>query len=237
MNDALDPGFVALVATRLATVTERIERAGGDPHRVKVLAVTKGFGVDAVLAARAVGLAEVGENYAHELESKRAVFDAAPIGPPLRWHFLGALQTNKIGALAPLVDCWQSVSRQIEGERIALGRPGATVLIQVAFSSDARRPGCPPETVPALARGLRGLGLDVAGLMAVAPRPPDEARAAFGAVTRLADDLALPVRSIGMTDDLDLAVAAGSTMVRVGRALFGDRPPASPRPATGQNVG
>jgi PLP dependent protein len=213
-----------MVATRLAAVTERIERAGGDPDRVKVLAVTKGFGLGAVLAARAAGLDAVGENYAHELESKRTAFDATETGSPLRWHFLGALQTNKIAALSPLVDCWQSVSREVEGERIAHRAAGATVLIQVAFSDEARRPGCAPEAVPALARTLRGLGLDVAGLMAVAPRPIDEARAAFGVVRRLADDLGLPVRSIGMTEDLEVAVAEGSTMVRVGRALFGDRP-------------
>jgi pyridoxal phosphate enzyme (YggS family) len=227
----LDPGDVAAVAARLARVTERIEAAGGDPGAVKVLAVTKGFGPDAVEAARAVGLDQVGENYAHELEAKRAAFDAAGRGGDMRWHFLGALQTNKIGALAPHVDCWQSVSRAVEGERIARARPGSSVLIQVAFSSDERRPGCGPEAVPALARDLVGFGLDLCGLMAVAPRPPDEATAAFATVTRLADDLSLPVRSIGMTEDLELAVACGSTMIRVGRALFGDRP--TPRPGAG----
>jgi PLP dependent protein len=228
MNHSVDPDLTAAVLARLAAVTERIERAGGDPDRVKVLAVTKGFGLEAVLAARAAGLEAVGENYAQELESKRAAFDATEAPASLRWHFLGALQTNKIAALSPLVDCWQSVSREVEGERIARGRAGATVLIQVAFSSDVRRPGCAPEGVPALAQTLRGLGLDVAGLMAVAPRPLDEARAAFGVVRRLADDLSLPVRSIGMTEDLELAVAHGSTMVRVGRALFGERPPGAP---------
>jgi PLP dependent protein len=224
VSHSLDPSYLSTVAARLASVTERIERAGGDPGGVKVLAVTKGFGLEAVLAARAVGLGEVGENYAHELELKRVAYDRTESEVPMRWHFLGALQTNKIRGLAPLVDCWQSVSREVEGERIALARPDATVLIQVAFSADPLRPGCAPEAVPALARTLGALGLDVAGLMAVAPRPIDEARAAFGAVTRLADDLGLPVRSIGMTEDLELAVAQGSTMVRVGRALFGDRP-------------
>jgi hypothetical protein len=101
-------------------------------------------------------------------------------------------------------------------------------LIQVAFSSDAGRPGCEPDAVRALAGTLSGLGLEVTGLMAVAPRRADEARAAFATVVSLADDLGLPERSIGMTEDLELAVAAGSTMIRVGRALFGDRPLRAP---------
>ncbi len=102
------------------------------------------------------------------------------------------------------------------------------MLVQVAFSGDAGRPGCAPGGVGALVRNLEGLGLGVRGLMAVAPRPPEAARAAFRVVRGLADDLGLPVRSIGMTEDLELAVAEGSTMVRVGRALFGDRPEPSP---------
>lgn len=225
MSDPPHLELVAAVAAGLASVTERIERAGGDPETVAVLAVTKGFGPEAVVAAHAVGLDQVGENYAHELEAKRAALGELGGDASMRWHFLGALQTNKIRALAAHVDCWQSVSRETEGERIARARPGATVLIQVAFSSAAGRPGCEPDAVRALARTLFGFGLDVTGLMAVAPRPPDEARAAFVTVRRLADDLGLAVRSIGMTEDLELAVAEGSTMIRVGRALFGERPP------------
>lgn len=228
MRQTREDGPDAGIAARLKQVRERIERAGGDPKAVHVLAVTKGFGPDAVAAAWNVGLFEVGENYAQELVAKRAAL--TELGQRgVRWHFLGAIQTNKIRALAGLVDCWQSVSRESEGGRIARARPGATVLIQVAFSSDAGRPGCEPEAVPALARTLVGFGLDVSGLMAVAPRPADEARAAFRTVRRLADDLGLPVRSIGMTEDLELAVAEGSTMIRVGRALFGDRPPRARR--------
>ncbi len=218
-----DPGspFVDLPA-RLAGVVARIEAAGGDPEAVSVLAVTKGFGPDAVRAAWAAGLASVGENYAAELLAKRA---AAGPGPPgSAWHFLGALQTNKIARLAPAVDCFQSVSRLLEGERIARARPGAEVLVQVSFSDDPARPGCPASAVGALVRDLAGLGLAVPGLMAVAPPEPDGARAAFRSVRELADRLGLPVRSMGMTEDLELAVAEGSTMVRVGRALFGDRP-------------
>jgi PLP dependent protein len=215
----------ASIARHLAAVAARIERAGGDPRSVSVLAVTKGFGPAAVEAAWAAGILEVGENYANELVAKRsALAGRGPSGQ--RWHFLGAIQTNKVARLAPLVDCWQSVSRPIEGERIARAAPGARVLVQVAFTGAPGRPGAPPGAVPGLVDRLRGLDLEVAGLMAVAPRGEDAARAAFATVRRLADDLGLLVRSMGMTEDLELAVAEGSTMVRIGRGLFGDRPTA-----------
>jgi PLP dependent protein len=206
------------VAARLAVVQQRIVEAGGDPGRVRIIAVTKGFGVDAVQAARAVGLAEVGENYAAELESK------APGPPGTHWHFLGAIQRNKVKALAPLVDLWQGVARPVEGEQIARYAPGARVLIQVDTSGRPGRNGCPPDQVSALATSLATLDLRLEGLMTVAPQGRSEAAAAFETVGALADELGLAERSMGMTDDLEAAVAAGSTMVRVGRALFGERP-------------
>jgi pyridoxal phosphate enzyme (YggS family) len=193
--------------------------AGGDPSAVRILAVTKGFGPDAVAAARAAGLVDVGENYAAELVSK------APGPDGTRWHFLGAIQRNKVRALAPLVDVWQSVARLSEGERIAALSPGATVLVQVDSTGLERRNGCPPAEVAALVGALASLSLTVAGLMTVAPQgDPAAARAAFDEVARLADGLGLVERSMGMTDDLEAAVAAGSTMIRVGRGLFGERP-------------
>jgi hypothetical protein len=187
---------------------------------VTVLAVTKGFGPEAIAAARTVGLSEVGENYAAELLAK------APGPPGTRWHFLGSIQRNKVPALAPLVHLWQGVARAVEGERIAGCAPGAAVLVQVDCTGRAGRNGCGPEAVPGLVRDLGGLGLEVRGLMTVAPQgDPAAVAAAFGLVANLADTLGLPERSMGMTDDLEAAVAAGSTMVRVGRGLFGDRPP------------
>ncbi len=215
MSDALREQ----VASGLAALARRIEAAGGDPERVRVLAVTKGFGPEAVRAALGAGLPEVGENYAQELVEKRAALGDAPV----RWHYLGAIQTNKVPLLGPVVDCWQSLSRPREAERIAAVAPGARVLVQVAFSTEAGRPGCEPAAVPGLVAEALALGLFVEGLMAVAPRPPEEARAAFALVRSLADRLSLPVRSMGMTEDLELAVAEGSTMVRVGRGLFGPR--------------
>lgn len=204
---------------RLADVRQRIEAASRDPGSVRVVAVTKGFGSDAVEAAIARGLTDIGENYADELLAKAAAVPAAS------WHFLGAVQRNKVARLAPLVTCWQTVDREEEGRAIAGHRPGATVLVQVDVAGLPGRGGCPPERVPELVAVLRDQELAVRGLMAVGPPgAPEDARPGFALVSKLADRLDLPVRSMGMSDDLDVALAEGSTMVRLGRALFGPRP-------------
>jgi hypothetical protein len=213
------------VAERLDSVRLRIERAGGDPSAVRIVAVTKGFGPDAVRAARAAGLHDIGENYANELVSKAAELHGDSSSPsPVRWHFLGAIQRNKVARLAPIVGVWQSVSRAEEGDRIARFAPGATVFVEVDTTGRSGRNGCPPEEVPALVPRLRDAGLDVRGLMTVAAPGPEAAALGFSTVRALADELALEERSMGMTDDLEAAVRAGTTMVRIGRALFGERP-------------
>jgi hypothetical protein len=215
------------VAERLDAVRLRIERAGGDPNAVRVIAVTKGFGPDAVAAARSAGLHDIGENYANELVTKAAeVSDASSAA--LRWHFLGAIQRNKVAKLAPIVGLWQSVARTEEGERIARFAPGATVLVEVDTTGQPGRNGCPPEEARTLVPRLRDAGLDVRGLMTVAPPEPAGAQSAFETVRALADELGLEERSMGMTDDFEAAVRAGSTMVRIGRALFGARPAKRP---------
>jgi hypothetical protein len=142
----------------------------------------------------------------------------------VRWHFLGAIQRNKVARLAPVVGVWQSVSRVEEGARIARFAPGATVLVEVETTGLSGRNGCSPEEVRTLVPRLREDGLDVRGLMTVAAPGPDAADLAFGTVRSLADELGLEERSMGMTDDLEAAVRAGATMVRIGRALFGERP-------------
>jgi hypothetical protein len=192
---------------------------------VRVVAVTKGFGPEAVVAARAAGLRDIGENYANELVAKAAATEG-DLQPPetVRWHFLGAVQRNKVARLAPVVGVWQSVSRAEEGARIARFAPGATVLVEVDTTGISRRNGCPPEDVRALVARLRDAGLDVRGLMTVAAPDPVAAASAFSMVRALADELGLEERSMGMTDDLETAVRAGTTMVRIGRALFGERP-------------
>ena len=221
-----DPASVdpLVVAERVAALRQVIDRWSPDPTSVTVVAVTKGFGDDAVAAARAAGLTDLGENYADELLGKAG--RAATDGLPVCWHFLGAVQRNKVARLAPWVSCWQAVTRASEGRAIAARRPGAAVLVQVEVTELAGRNGCPPGDVPALVEALRTEDLQVAGLMAVGPPgDPEAARPGFRVVTALADRLGLGVRSLGMSDDLAVALQEGSTMVRVGRGLFGDRPP------------
>ena len=214
------------VRAALDRVRDRIVAAGGDADAITIVAVTKGFGPEAVDAAVAAGASDVGENRAQELVAKAAVVTSAP-----RWHFVGRLQRNKVRTVADLVALWQSVDRLDLAAEIARRAPGAAVLVQVNVSDEPQKGGCAPADVPRLVDGVSDLGLDVRGLMAVgATGPPEAARPGFRRLVDLADRLALPVRSMGMTGDLEVAVAAGSTMVRVGTALFGDRPP---RSATG----
>jgi pyridoxal phosphate enzyme (YggS family) len=211
------------VADRLAEVRARIEAAGRSPEDVVVVAVTKGFGAAAVEAATAAGLDDLGENYAQELADKAR--DSASKSEGRRWHFLGRVQRNKVRAIADTVHLWQGVDRVEAGEEIARRAPGAKVLVQVRLAADENRNGCPPDDVPELVERLDDLGLDVRGLMAVGPQgPPELARPGFRTVSALADRLGLVERSMGMTDDLGVAVEEGSTMVRVGRGLFGARP-------------
>jgi len=209
---------------RLDEVRSRIA-ASRDPASVRVVAVTKGFGVEAARLALAAGLTELGENYADELVVKAGQLAGDGAGQPV-WHFLGSVQRNKVARLAPLVSWWQGVRRLEEGRAIARRHPGSSVLVQVDVAGLPGRGGCPPDEVPELVAALRDEDLAVSGLMAVGPPgPPAASRAGFALVSSLADTLALPVRSMGMSDDLEVALAEGSTMVRVGRALFGERAP------------
>ena len=207
------------VRERLDEVRARIARAGGDASAVTIVAVTKGFGDDEVAAAIDVGLVDVGENYAQELAAKAAV---AP--SPARWHFLGGIQTNKVRAIAPLVHLWHGVDRVEEAEAIARYAPGARLLVQVNASGEAQKGGCDPEAVEGLVERCHELALDVRGLMTVGPAGDLVGSAvAFRAVAGLAGRLGLPELSMGMTDDLEIAVSEGATIVRIGRALFGPR--------------
>ena len=209
------------VAAAVDRVRDRIASAGGDLARVRLVAVTKGQPAAAVRAALAAGVADVGESYAQELVAKAAEVevDEAP-----RWHWIGRLQRNKVRLVAPLVHLWQSVDRLSLAGEVARHAPGAAVLVQVNVSGAEQQGGCTPAMVPAVVDGCRDLGLDVRGLMAIGPQgAPEVVRAAFRAVRDLADGLALDERSMGMSGDLEAAVAEGSTMVRVGTSLFGPR--------------
>jgi hypothetical protein len=226
MSEEPAPSFDAAgFPGRLERVRERIDRASSDPGSVVLVAVTKGFGADAVTAALEAGLPNLGENYADELVKKAAAIDNAAGTAPI-WHFLGAIQRNKVARLSPVVTWWQGLSRLEEGQAIARRSPDARLLVEVDMTGQAGRGGCPPERVPELVSALVDEGMDVAGLMAVGRQgPPEEARGDFALVSSLADSLGLGVRSMGMSDDLEVALSEGSTMVRLGRALFGPRPP------------
>ena len=238
------------MARQLDAVRARIAAVGRDPSDVTVVAVTKGFGPEAIVAAVGAGLVEVGENYAQECVAKIAAArdqlagsvgvggvgvggDGVGVGGVTvapRLHFIGRLQTNKVRLLSPHVALWQSVDRLPLGREIARRAAGARVLVQVNVSDEPAKGGCAPGEADALVGALLALGLDVRGLMAVGPTgPPDMARPGFAWLRAECDRLGLAVCSMGMTDDLEIAVAEGSTMVRVGSALFGMRP--SPPPA------
>ena len=202
------------VAENLAALRARI------PDSVTIVAVTKQQADDAVAQAIDAGLFDIGENRADALVEKAS----ATHDPRVRWHFLGQIQRNKIAKVAAYVALWQSVDRAELGPAIARHAPGAGVLVEVNLTDDPNRGGTSLAAVPALVRDLRADGLDVRGLMAVGPLGgPEAARPGFTAVVHCADELGLPIRSLGMSDDIDVAVACGSTMVRVGTALFGAR--------------
>lgn len=213
------------VAAGLDRVRQRIADAGGDPDRIRIVAVTKGFGPEAPRAALAAGAVLLGENYAQELVAKDEALAEDP-GPRPVWHFIGRLQRNKVRALAGRVALWESVDRAALGAEIARRAPAAAVLVQVDVSGEEAKGGCPPVATADLVAELRGAGLDVQGLMGVAAAGDlDRARRQFDRLAQLATDLDLPERSMGMSQDLEAAVAAGATIVRVGTALFGARPP------------
>lgn len=208
------------VAERLSDLRDRIRAAGGALDEITIVGVTKGRPAECAVAAVSAGLVDLGENYGDELLAKRSAVGAAS-SVPCRWHFLGHVQRNKVRRVAGAVDLWQGVDRLVAGEEIARRSPGARVLVQVNVSGEPQKNGCRFEDTPAIVEGLRSLGLDVRGLMAVGPAgAPERARPGFKRLTEAAARLGLPERSMGMSDDLEVAVQEGSTMVRVGRALF-----------------
>lgn len=208
------------IAARVAEVRERIAaaaaRGGRDAGAVTLVAATKTVEVERVQQVLDAGVVDLGENRAQELLAKTAVRGA-------RWHFLGRLQRNKVRQLAPWVALWQSVDRAELGAEIARRAPGARVLVQVDLGQEPQKGGCPPEGVPALVDGLRADGLEVAGLMAVPPHD-DDPRRWFARLREHGVALGLAELSMGMTEDYEVAIEEGATMVRVGRALFGARP-------------
>lgn len=187
---------------------------------MRIVAVTKTFGVSEVRAAHALGLKDIGENYVEELCEKRHALEL-----DITWHFLGALQTNKIPRAARCAEVLSGVSRARELDKIAAARPGATIDVQVDFSGEARRNGATADEVEGLVTRARELNLSVRGLMVVAPLGEGPTRSAFARTVALADRLGLKERSMGMSEDLEIALELGTTELRLGRALFGPRQP------------
>lgn len=215
------------VASRLGDLVDRLDRLSGG--RTALLPVTKAFGAEAVRAVLATGITDVGENYAQELIGKHGEVCGKPRNEgdpsPVRWHMIGGVQRNKVKRLVGIVTLWQTVDRPELVDEMVRRSPSARILIQVDPVGTPGKGGCPPADVEGLvARAVDG-GLEVAGLMTVGVMGDRDATGtAFRTVSRLADDLELVERSMGMSDDIELAVEHGSTMVRVGRALFGERP-------------
>ena len=215
-----------LVGERLAAIRSRLAAAGGDPGAVAVVAVTKGFPPGIVAAATGAGLDELGENYAQELAAKVDWLAAQGSAPAVRWQFIGQLQRRKVRLLAPHVARWQSVDRVDLVDELARRAPGARLFVQVNTTSEPQKAGCAPQEAAPLVARAQEAGLEVEGLMAVGPTDPTvDPAPAFAGLRRLVDGLGLRHCSMGMTDDLEVAVREGSTMIRVGRALFGPRPP------------
>ena len=212
------------VGARLAELRRRIAAAGGDTARVRIVAVTKGLAPEAAEAALAAGCRDLGENYADELVAKAARLQAAGRDAGVCWHLIGGIQRRSVARLAPHVGLYETVDRLEEGVALARHAPGAAVLVEVDTTGMPGRGGVPLDAAGRLVEGLVALGLDVQGLMTVAaPGDADGARRCFAAVSSLVAELGLAEASMGMSDDFEIAVAEGSTMVRVGRALFGPR--------------
>ena len=207
-------------------------RYGRDPAEVRLLAVSKTFPPADVRAAAEAGQRCFGESYADEALEKQA----ALAGLRLEWHFIGPLQSNKTRRISACFDWVQSLDREKLAHRLDAqrpeDRPPLNVLIQVNVSGEATKRGVSPEALPALVEQVVALPrLRLRGLMAIPRRTPDfgEQRRAFARLRELAEalrseDLPLEILSMGMSGDLEAAIAEGSTLVRVGTGIFGPRP-------------
>ena len=207
---------------RAGMLRERISALSGD--RVEIVAVTKGFGSWALRLAAECGFQNVGENYAQELKAKWSDLtedqrEAVDV------HFIGSMQTNKVRQVAEIVNVWQTVDRASLVHELSKRCPGSSVMVQVNLTQNEAQGGCHMTEADQLISLATSAGLEVTGLMAIGPQGDDASiRSAYRELVSLADDQGLHHRSIGMSNDLEIAIESGSTMVRIGTALFGDRP-------------
>jgi pyridoxal phosphate enzyme (YggS family) len=223
---------MSTIADNIAQVSSRIRAAAlaaqRDEHSVQLLAVSKTKPAQALREAYAAGLRDFGENYLQEALGKQ--LELADL--PLIWHFIGPIQSNKTRAIAEHFAWVHSVDRLKIAQRLSEQRPAdlppLNICIQVNVSGEASKSGCTPADLPALAKAISELPrLNLRGLMAI-PEPTDdraEQDAAFAAVQSLQASLNLPLDtlSMGMSHDLESAIAMGATWVRIGTALFGAR--------------
>ncbi len=218
------------IAENLARVQERIRaacsRAGGDPAAVKLVAVSKGQPIEAVLLAFAAGQTAFGENYAQQLHEK------ADALPEAEWHFIGALQTNKVRIVvghAALVHTCDRVALAKElSKRAFLKSITQRVLLEVNVGRESQKGGALPEQVDLLYAEVKELeALRCEGLMCIPPADQDP-RPHFRALRELRDRLGLRELSMGMSADFEAAIEEGSTIVRIGTAIFGERPGRAP---------
>ncbi len=228
--------MTALTANMQATyarIAAAATAAGRPADAVRLLAVSKTFGADRVAEAAAAGQRAFGENYLQEAVAKIEALRQTV--PGLVWHFIGPLQSNKTRAVAEHFDWVHSVDRLKIAERLSAQRPDGLpplqVLLQVNIDDEGSKSGATPAEAPALARAIAQLPrLTLQGLMTI-PRPAADVaaqRTAFADLRRLRDQiaatgLALPELSMGMSADLEAAIAEGATMVRIGTAIFGER--------------
>jgi pyridoxal phosphate enzyme (YggS family) len=223
------------LATRWQAVRERVAaacaQAGRAPDAVRILPVSKTFGVDVVREAMALGLTRFGENRVQEIRAKSAALADGDID----WVMIGHLQTNKAKDVAQLASEVQSLDRlelaQALDRRLQRDGRAIDVLVQVKTSPEPAKHGLAPEDLPAFLRELRGCAsLRVRGLMTLAVQSPDSdaVRACFRLLRERRDRMQdigfdLPRLSMGMSGDFDLAIAEGATEVRIGSAIFGMR--------------
>lgn len=223
---------MSTIADNIGLVSERIRAAAAasqrDTDSVHLLAVSKTKPAQAVREAYAAGMRDFGENYLQEALGKQAELTDLP----LSWHFIGPIQSNKTRAIAENFAWVHSVDRLKIAQRLSEQRPAdlppLNICIQVNVSGEASKSGCTPADLPALADAISALPrLTLRGLMAI-PEPTDDRAAqdaAFAAVRDLQAslNLGLDTLSMGMSHDLESAIAQGATWVRIGTALFGAR--------------
>ena len=217
------------VTAGLQSVRERIarscERVGRDPASVTLVAVSKGHPAATIAAAAAAGVRHFGENRIQEALPK--IEEATGAGVEATWHLVGHLQSNKAKAAASAFDVIHSVDSARLLARLDTAAPAPRdVLLQVNVAAEPQKQGIAPDEVEAFVQAARAAGsLRLRGLMTIAPiaADPEEVRPVFRALRALAERFDLPQLSMGMTDDFEVAIEEGATLVRVGRAIFGER--------------